>query len=426
MWEFNLLMVALGAFHWNIEINQEIKAWSVFFIEIIISRCFPTIFHPSLSSLIFRESWEGKTQTPSHKGCLVLHENSGYHLGPCVPHTLQSYTPVRNNFVFSGINQNPVTQFSWKAKTIGWPILWHPNKALTLSGEDNILSSSGFFTHNFYHDLSCLASSHILAKHCLPPLHKSQLGSPQLKEMNIWCWWGIVSDSWGSCGLSWCREMAPELPKKIFGAVLCNQPLHHCPTKAEMANLQLRVWDEVRDKAHSSGKLGVLSFKSTQERPCLCFPLSHFLLSHRSRAGLFQSWQFKEERSHSMNSPWICCRDFVSFTHLQGARSSTEVLALDSPRSDKGCVCNYNLSRWGWTPSSTFLWNVKFLKPSGWSPNCPKCVEQGILTRYGSTSPIFIWNQAEAWLQACPPEELLPCKSGTQQRNIPQPCPKLK
>lgn len=115
--------------------------------------------------------------------------------------------------------------------------------------------------------------------------------------------------------------MAPELPKKIFGAVLCNQPLHHCPTKAEMANLQLRVWDEVRDKAHSSGKLGVLSFKSTQERPCLCFPLSHFLLSHRSRAGLFQSWQFKEERSHSMNSPWICCRDLflLPTCKVQGA-----------------------------------------------------------------------------------------------------------
>lgn len=113
---------------------------------------------------------------------------------------------------------------------------------------------------------------------------------------------------------------------------------------------------------------GVLPFNSTQEGPCLSFPLSHFPLSHRSRAGLFQSWQFKEERSNSMNSSWICCREFVSFTHLQGARSSTEVLAVWILQGlIKFVFATTTFLGGDGPPSFTFLWNVKFLQLSGWS-----------------------------------------------------------
>lgn len=179
---------------------------------------------------------------------------------------------------------------------------------------------------------------------------------------------------------------------------------------------------------------GLLPFNSTEQDPCLSFSLSHFPLSHRSRmcwwAGLIQSWHFKEERSHSMNYLWICCRELVSFTPFRGAKSSTELLSAWILQDLIGAVFSTTAFVGGDVfPSSivcVLLWNVKFLEPSGCSLHWPKGVEQGIHTRCGSMNPVFVWNEAEAWLQACAPEELLPCQSGTRQRYVPQPCPTLR
>lgn len=68
---------------------------------------------------------------------------------------------------------------------------------------------------------------------------------------------------------------------------------------------------------------GLLPFDSTEQIPCLSFPFSHRRM--QCWGGLFPSWQFKEKRSHSMNYLWISCRGLVSFTHLRGPSSSTEV-----------------------------------------------------------------------------------------------------
>lgn len=87
----------LGAFHWNTEIKKAIKTWSMFFIEMFISRCSPTLFDSSLKYpvIISFQSWqsmEGNHTKSLTQRLLMLIESAGYGLGSYVPPTFQSYT----------------------------------------------------------------------------------------------------------------------------------------------------------------------------------------------------------------------------------------------------------------------------------------------------------------------------------------------
>lgn len=174
---------------------------------------------------------------------------------------------------------------------------------------------------------------------------------------------------------------------------------------------------------------GLFPLDGTEQVPCLSFPLSHRRRMQRW-GEWFPSWQFKEERSHSMNYLWICCRGLVSFTHSQGPSSGTEVSPVWILQGLIRVVFTTAAFVGGHgSPSSTacvFLWNVKYSEPSVSSSNYPKGVEQGTDRGDGSTSLMATWNNAETWHQARAPEEALPCKAGRQQRYLPRQCATLQ
>lgn len=169
-------MADVGAFHWSTEINKAIKTCTVFFIEMLISRCFSTLLVCGTCFTTSFQSWHAIAREFPHWRLSDAHWKYRIWLGfICLSHFRILNLQVEIRLLSQTETEILQNNFPGRQK-IHWPILCHLKNALRYN--------------DFYHGFSWLSTSHVPVKYTGFLLSPHCLASSSSRKWSIWCWWG--------------------------------------------------------------------------------------------------------------------------------------------------------------------------------------------------------------------------------------------